>query len=522
VSARARRPDGVEAAALVALAALSVAVLGGLFVKVWLRGGVVTGADGFLVADPMQYLDWARQAGEHVLIGNRHDLAPGTRDFLHPGLLVSGLAWRLGAGPAVAYLIWKPVAVLVLFAGTLALVHRFLERRDDRRLGLVLALFSCSPIAALIGWSGLADPGDKLAVDFITGELWAGSYLWGYLFTAIAVGLLPLALLAYERGRAGGPRRMLALAAGGGLLCAWLQPWQGATFALVVVAAECLLAARRGRAWPGAARDLAAPLAAAAAPLAYYALLGRYDASWELAARVNDLPRWPLWVLVAGLAPLALPAAFAYRLPAPAFGDVALRAWPLAALAVYWLPLGTFPFHAFQGLTPPLVVLGMLALRARLGERPIRLAPAAVAVALLALVGTAYRAASMADAVHVGRQPFTLTAGERAALRYLDAQPEPGGVLAPVYTGIVVPAYTGRETWIGAGSWTPDQPARVQAAEDLFEGRLDRAQAARLVRRSGARFVLGDCHGRADIGAALAAVAGPPRRFGCATVWRVR
>ena len=34
--------------------------------KVWLRGGVVTGADGFLVADPMQYLDWARQAGEHV------------------------------------------------------------------------------------------------------------------------------------------------------------------------------------------------------------------------------------------------------------------------------------------------------------------------------------------------------------------------------------------------------------------------------------------------------------------------
>ena len=72
-------------------------------------------------------------------------------------------------------------------------------------------------------------------------------------------------------------------------------------------------------------------------------------------------------------------------------------------------------------------------------------------------------------------------------------------MLAPVYTGIAVPAYTGRETWIGAGSWTPDQPARAEAAEALFAGRLDAAAAEALVRRSGARFVLSDCHGRADI-----------------------
>jgi hypothetical protein len=522
VSARPRRLDRFEAGVLAALAALGVAVLGGLLLKVWLRGGVVTGADGYLVADPMQYLDWARQAGEHGLIGNNQDLAPGDRDFLHPGLLVSGLAWRLGAGPAIAYLIWKPVAIVALFAGSLALVRRFLERRDDRRLGLVLALFSCSPVAAVVGWGGLGDSGDKLAIDFVTGELWAGSYLWGYLFTAIAVGLLPLALLAYERGRAGGSASLRALAAVAALLCGWLQPWQGATFAIVVAATECLFVARRGRAALDAARDLAGPLAATAAPLAYYALLGHLDDSWALAARVNDLPRWPLWVLVAGLALLALPAAFAYRLPAPGFGDVALRAWPLAALVVYWQPFGTFPFHAFQGLSPPLVVLGMLALRARLGERPIRLGPAAAAVVALAAVGTAYRVGNMADAVHVARQPFTLTADERAALRRLDELPEPGGVLAPVYTGIVVPAYTGRETWIGAGSWTPDQPARVRAAEDLFGGRLDPAAAAALVRRSGARFVLSDCHGRADLERTLAAVAGPPRRFGCATLWRVR
>ena len=234
------------------------------------------------------------------------------------------------------------------------------------------------------------------------------------------------------------------------------------------------------------------------------------------------MPRWLWWVLVLGLLPLAVPAAFAYRLPAADFGAVALRAWPLAALVVYFQPFGTFPFHALQGLTLPLVVLGVLALRAWLGSRPVRLWPAVAAVVALVAVGTAYRVWSMADAVHVGRQPFTLTAGERAALRHLDALPEPGGVLAPVFTGIAVPAYTGRETWIGAGSWTPDQPRRTEAAEALFGGRLDAAAAEALVRRSGARFLLSDCHGRADIGRLVAGFTDPPRRFGCAAVWRVR
>ena len=263
-------------------------------------------------------------------------------------------------------------------------------------------------------------------------------------------------------------------------------------------------------------------LGATAVPLAYYALLGALDPSWELAGRVNDLPRWPLWVLVAGLAPLALPAAFAYRLPAPDFGSLALRAWPVAALVVYFQPLGTFPFHALQGLTPPLVVLGVLALRAWLGDRPIRLLPAAAAILVLAVVGTAYRVASLADAVRLERQPFTLTAGERAALRHLDRLGEPGGVLAPVYTGIAVPAYTGRETWVGAGSWTPDQPQRAEAAERLFAGRLDAAAAEALVRRSGARFLLSDCHGRADVRRIVAGFTEPPQAFGCATIWRVR
>ena len=149
-------------------------------------------------------------------------------------------------------------------------------------------------------------------------------------------------------------------------------------------------------------------------------------------------------------------------------------------------------------------------------------APAVAAAALLVVPGTAYEVDQMRDAIRRGFQPHFLEAGEHDALRHLDAAPDGGGVLAPVYSGLLVPAYTGRETWVGAGSWTPDFEHRRLAAERLFAGRMDRAAAAALVRRSGARFLLSDCHGRADIAGLVADVAGPPRRFACATVYRVR
>jgi hypothetical protein len=513
--------DLFEALVLVALFALAVAPLAGLLVRVWTQGGLVTGADGHLVADPLQYVNWLRQAGDHVAVENLYDLEPGPRSFVHPGVLISGLFHRAGLGVVAAYMIWKPVAVLALGAGAIALTRRFVPRRDDRRLALVLALFFASPIAALVGWAGIGGNDVKFDFDFVSGELWPGTYLWGYLFTALAVGLMPLGLLAYERGRAGGRPLLLAAAAACGILSAWMQPWQGATFVAVLVAAE-LLCLRRGRRALDAVRDLAGPVVATAAPLAYYYVLSVSDSSWELAGAVNDFPRWPWWVTVLGLLPLALPALPAYRLPAPDFGSLALRVWPLAGLAVFYQPAGTFPFHAFQGLSLPLSVLAVLGVREWLGERSLPLAGAATAVLVLCAVGIVYRANELREAVNIGRQPFFLETGEHDALRNLERRPEPGGVLTPVYSGIVVPAYTGRETWIGAGSWTPDFERRRRDTEALFASELSSAEARELVRRSGAAFLYSDCHGRADIERVVRGFTDPPERFGCAAVYRVR
>jgi hypothetical protein len=488
-----------EGAVLAALFALSVAVLAGLLVRVWSKGGVITGSDGYLVVDQLQYLNWLRQAGDHVAVANLYDLAPGPRSFVHPGVIVSGVLHRLGLGLVASYMVWKIPAVLALFAGSLLYVRRF-------GLGtatLIVALFACSPVSALVGWGHIGNPGTKFNFDFIGGELWPGTYLWGYMFTAVAVGLVPLGLLAYERER-------LGWAATAGLFASWLQPWQGATFALVIVVAELLTRRRAG--------NLVLPVVATALPLIYYFVLSKADESWKLADSANDFARWPWWVTVLGLAPLALPARFAYRLPAPDFGSVALRVWPVAALVIFYLPVGTFPFHAIQGMTLPLVVLAALALR----EHRVPALAIAAAAALLIIPGTLYRADNIRDAVNKGFQPFFLTPSEHDALAYLDRQPQRGGVLAPVYSGLLVPAYTGRETWVGAGSWTPNFEQRRQAAEELFAGRLSPAAAERLVRGSGARFLYSDCHGRADISRIVSSFTGPPRRFGCATVYQVR
>jgi hypothetical protein len=511
LGAAARRLDRFELGSLAALAALSVAVLAGLLIRVWTKGGIVTGSDGLLVIDQLQYLNWLRQAGDHLFVGNLYDIGAGTgqRSFLHPGIVISGLLHRAGLGLAAAYLVWKPVAVAALFAGALLYVRRFLERPGDRRLALVVALFGASPVAALVAWTNAGGSAREFDFDFLARELWPGNYLWGYLFTAIAVGLVPLGLLAYERGR-------LGWAAAAGLLAAWFQPWQGATLAILLVAGEAI-GERRLR-----PRRLALPLVGTVAPLVYYLVLSKSDAAWRLADRANDLPRWPWWVTVAGLAPLAIPAALAYVRPGRLdFGRAALLAWPVAGIAIFYLPVGTFPFHALQGLALPLAVLAVIGVRSRLGDRPLPAVAAVAAAALLIVPGTIHLAKQMRDAVDRGNQAHYLTPGEHDALAYLDRDPEPGGVLAPDYIGTVVPAYTGRATWVGAGSWTRDFIARRGRVDRLFAGGFTRGAAESFVRATGARFLLSDCHGRADIGALVRSFTEPPRRFGCATVYRV-
>ena len=512
--------DPFELGCLIVLIGTSFAVL----LPLLTRGRPLSGADGLYPADQLQYYAWIREAANHVLIGNRMDLAPGDRPFLHPGFLLSGLLHRVtGLSIPVSYmLLWKPLAIGLTFAGALAYVRRLVPEGAARRVALVIVLFAVMPASALVAWSNWGGNPRQYTFDFISGEMWSGQFLWGYLFTAIAVFLMPLVLLAVERWRTEGGTRRLVLAALGAFVVMYLQPWQGATLALIVVVVELIQWRRTGERPPWVL--VVVPLAAAL-PAIYYFLLSRLDDSWKLASEANAAGgqpewSWPWWAILLTLLPLAAPAALAYRLPAPAWQDVAVRVWPFAAFAVYIQPGGTFPYHSFQGLVIPLGVLAVLGVTS-LRWRP---SPALVvaAVAFLTLPGFAHKVEVAANNIHLGADPYFIFPDEHRALDFVEEDPRPGGVLAPLYSGFYVPYTTGREVYVGQFSWSPDARTRRKRADDLFEGRLRGEPARAFVRETRARFLFADCRKLADLEGELRGMLEEVRRFGCATVYVLR
>lgn len=512
--------ERIELLALLALTGMSVAVLTALLAK----GRAITGADGVLASDQLQYFTWIREASEHVLIGNRYDFEPDQHTFLHPGFLLSGLVHAVtGISVPVSYLLWKPVVVALAFAGALLYGRRLLPAGGARHSALLLVLFAVMPASALVAWTGWGGRPRQYTFDFVSGEMWTGQYLWGYLMTGIAVFLMPLVLLGVERWRESRRPRTLVAAGLGALLVCWLQPWQGATLALIVLGVETLRWWRAGE--RPAYGTLVVPLAVGL-PAVYYLVLSVADPAWELASQSNAAGsqatwNWPWWAIALSLAPLAVPAALAYRLPARDWQQVAVRLWPFAALVVYLQPAGTFPYHSFQGLVIPLSVLAVQGVLS-IWPRP---RPLIVAGALAAMIvpGTIHKAEVAVNSVRAAGDPYFVFPGEQRALDDLERDPRPGGVLAPAYGGHLLPYKTGREVYVGALSWTPDWEQRVHETRALFELGLSPDRARSFVRRTGARFVFVDCRpGLRDLAAALGPLLEEVRRHDCATVYVLR
>jgi hypothetical protein len=498
---------------LVPLAILFVQVGGGLALGT--GGRTFVGPDGPDVADQLQYIAWIREAGEHVLFSNRFDLASDPRLFLHPMFVLSGLAWKLGLSLPLTFLIWKPVAVLALFAGFAAYVRRTVAPGGwVRPAALALALFAFAPAAWLLDWAGLGSPELRFQSLVVALEMFPAGYVWGLWPLAVSVGLMPVFLLCLEGLLDPGRRRPGRAAAwyGGGacaagLLCSWLHPWQGLT--LLVLAGGLVV---WGRLWRRAP-VLAAPLLATAAPLAYYFALTETDSSWAVVSQHPDNPHWGLF-LALGVGPALLLAAPGARGRDWDLQERALRLWPLAALAVYFALDTAWFYHALAGLTLPLAILGVR------GWRRLRVprAVAAATVALLTLPGMVFYTQQLREssAAHF------VAADDAAALRAVEASPRPGGVLTTADLGGAVPALTGRRTWVGHPNWTPAYPDRAARAELLVTGRMDGRQARALVRSTSAAFLVAGCGRRGpDLRPLLGSLVVARARFGCATVYEL-
>lgn len=509
----ANRGSGAEWVVLAALAVWALAPIALMIAHAAATGDRLTGADGVVAGDQLQYLAWARDAGSHLLAGNLFDLVPSPRVYLQPLFTITGALWRLGLPLAAAYWLWKPVAVLVLLVGAAAWARRLFDSRESRLAGLVLSLFLFTPLAAVAGWATIGSSALRSNVLVLAAEMFAAGDLWGYLPTAIAIGLMPVVLLACERGLASaGPpaRRPIALAAGGALLVSWLHPWQGVVLVLILLVLG---------AWGGARerRAVLIPILAAALPLGYYLLLSRLDPGWKLAAHNEVVPRLPLVALLAGIGPLALLAVAGVRRPRGDLIERALLVWPLASVLAY-LVVPAFPSHALAGIGLPLAALCVR------GWRRLRapLLAGALAVAAATLPGIAYELRAFRDIASSPQQQYYLTPSDARALDWVSSHAPPGAVLARTIFAVGVPSQTDRAVWVGHEFWSRDYAARAEVADALFDGGLDPARARLVVLLSDVRLVVSDCGATEDPGPELAPIVASAHRFGCASVYVIR
>ncbi len=208
----------------------------------------MTGAESGVVADQLQYFAWIREAGESVVIRNVWDIDPdGTSYFVHPGFLVAGLIHQLGLSIPLVYLIlWKPVAVGVVFFGFRAYVRRLLD--GARRAAAALGDRALLRLAAGGGARPARDRRPRLPQG---APLPRGRGVPGRLRVGLpddrdrrgaravrAAGGRASACPDSGRGAAAPGTRPGRAA--GALVISWLQPWQGVAVLATVAVVELL------------------------------------------------------------------------------------------------------------------------------------------------------------------------------------------------------------------------------------------------------------------------------------------
>jgi hypothetical protein len=538
---RASRIEIVLLAALAAWALFPLVLLlvhaGQLHARFTGADGLI-GADGVLGGDQLQYLAWARDASAHGgLASDLFRLSPSGHVYLEPLFTITGALLHLGLSLPLAYLLWKPVAIVILFMAAVAWARRMFGAQPAARAATVtLSLFLFTPLAALYSWTSLGAAPFRFQLYLLGDELLAADKLWGYVPSALGLALVPVALLATERAldpdlggaparhqprrgadlgaspagrqvRRGAGLRALLLATLAAGFASWLHPWEGITLVFIFVG---LAVAQRLR----HVVSLSVPAIAAGLPLIYYYLLSHHDPAWQLASHYEVIPRLSATVLLAGLGPPAALAALGLRRPGGVVIEQALLLWVAAALVTYFVN-DSFAPHALQGLSLPLAVLAV-----RGGQRlhlPVLVGVAAVG--LLTIPGLAYDARKFVRTANSKLVQYYLPQSDARALDWVGLHAPPGGVLAPTPFASVVPSQTGRNVWVGHGYWSPDYPVQARTVDRLFGGHMRPAAARRFVESTGAPILVSDCNHRHDLTKALRPLLRSSQSFGCARVY---
>ena len=148
----------------------------------------------------------------HGLASDLFTLEPNGHVYLEPLFTITGALWRAGLSMQLAYLLWKALAVVALLLAAVAWARRaFGDQIGARAAAVVLAVFLYTPLTALFSWFKLGGGSFRFELYLLGSELLAANKLWGYVPSALALALVPVALLAVERAldpQVGIPRRL--------------------------------------------------------------------------------------------------------------------------------------------------------------------------------------------------------------------------------------------------------------------------------------------------------------------------
>ncbi len=214
--------------ALLTVVALAPLALVALYVS--RHGGVLTGVNGGDYYDQFQYLAWTRDAGANGLASNLWVIGSTPHDYLQPMYLISGFLWRIGLGFQLAYLIWKPVAILMVFLGFAAYVQHMVDGgRLARGRSLGARAVLRDPLLAHCRLAALALAGARLSAAVSPSTIPPPTCSSGASSTSRSRSRWPRCSSSPARRPSPPPgtaRRWLLTASAAGTIAAWLHPWQ--------------------------------------------------------------------------------------------------------------------------------------------------------------------------------------------------------------------------------------------------------------------------------------------------------
>ena len=534
-------------------AGLSLFVVGTVAWHVIFDGLTWSGAFGY-VFDSMQYLAWTREMGDHLFSANMFSLDPPVRNYINPGLKISGLLYWVGFSPALAYGIWVPLGIVALIFTVTKFIRNLGLSGWAAIAALAIALLYKLPAGDFI--KSIVPKQNWNATVYAGYDTWPTFWSWGYSLTAIAISLLCAGVMVYERERSNNKAFSLPLATIA-LVTAWLQPWQGALLLGMIVLGELLAlrALEPDNRFPQRPRAtlVITTCIAGVLPLAYYAVMGVVDDSWRInglqANRYLQGVSW--WTPLLVLFPLLLAAIPEVLRRPQRISEIMIRLWPPLAIAqmltIAATGVGNTAQHALKGVSIPLAILAVKGVSPWFKKLTPRLAGAlgVGAILLLTVPGAWYQLKDQAhEMTWPGNGGYYIAKGDQRALDFIAAAPGKGGVVASSLIGSMVPWQTGRQTWVGHETWTPRFQSRSQFMEVLLGGALPYwnppGDPAAFVNWTGAAWLIDDCfhshnrklhiaavkkHDRVnldELSTQLKSVTAATHRFGCATVYELK